>query len=165
PYLGWPSPPPGAVRGAGAADAIDSARAPPPRPPGGPGAARCRAALPTAEAKAAAWQRLFHDDTLSNYLFTATAQGFWQPEQTALVADYVPRYYPEAIALGARRGPAIGEAAGRWAFPAHHVDEANLQAGHTALEDPEITPMMRRVLVDQLDDLARTLRVRQTPSA
>ncbi|MCF3185254.1 ERAP1-like C-terminal domain-containing protein, partial [Streptomyces polychromogenes] len=149
-----------AVLGAVDEDAIGSALAADPSATGRQGAARCRAALPTAEAKAAAWQRLFHDDTLSNYLFTATAQGFWQPEQTALVADYVPRYYPEAIALGARRGPAIGEAAGRWAFPAHHVDEANLQAGHAALEDPEITPMMRRVLVDQLDDLARTLRVR-----
>ncbi|NED82954.1 hypothetical protein G3I76_22985, partial [Streptomyces sp. SID11233] len=41
------------------------------------GAARCRAALPTPEAKEAAFRSLFEDDTLSNYLFTATAQGFW----------------------------------------------------------------------------------------
>ncbi|RKT04141.1 aminopeptidase N [Streptomyces sp. 3211.6] len=149
-----------AVLGAIDEDAIDAALDADPSATGRQGAARCRAALPTDEAKAAAWQRLFHDDDLSNYLFTATAQGFWQPEQTALLQDYVTRYYPEAIAVGARRGPAIGEAAGRWAFPAHHADEANLQAGHAALEDPRITPMMRRVLVDQLDDLARTLRVR-----
>lgn len=104
------------------------------------GAARCRAALPTPEAKAAAWDRLFHDDSLSNYLFSATAQGFWQPEQSDLTTEYVTRYYPDAVALGARRGPAIGEAAGRYAFPVHAIDEANLQAGRTCLGDPDILP-------------------------
>lgn len=153
------------VLGAVADGDIDEALAADPSATGQEGAARCRAALPTPGAKAAAWDRLFHDDTLSNYLFTATARGFWQPEQADLVRDYVARYYPEAIAVGARRGPAIGEAAGRWAFPVHHADEANLQAGHAALEDPEIIPMLRRVLVDQLDDLTRTLRVRGAETA
>ncbi|MDX2396025.1 MULTISPECIES: aminopeptidase N [unclassified Streptomyces] len=150
------------VLGAADEDTIDAALAADPSATGSEGAARCRAALPTPEAKAAAWQRLFHDDTLSNYLFTATAQGFWQPEQADLVQDYVPRYYPEAVALGARRGPAIAEAAGRWAFPAHAIDEANLRAGHTCLEDPDLIPLLRRKLVDQLDDLARALRIRTT---
>lgn len=147
----------------GAADQhdIDTALTTDPSATGQEGAARCRAALPTPEAKAAAWQRLFHDDTLSNYLFSATAQGFWQPEQTDLVREYVPRYYPEAVALGARRGPAIAEAAGRWAFPAYAIDKTNLQAGHTCLTDPDILPLLRRKLVDQLDDLARALHVRE----
>ncbi|MGW5848641.1 aminopeptidase N [Streptomyces sp. NPDC055254] len=139
---------------------IDAALAADPSATGEEGAARCRAALPTAEAKAAAWERLFHDDSLSNYLFSATAQGFWQPEQAELVREYVPRFYPDAVALGARRGPAIAEAAGRWAFPAHAVDEDNLRAGHACLADPNILPLLRRKLVDQLDDLARALRVR-----
>ena len=56
------------------------------------GAARCRAALPDPEAKRAAWEAMFATDDLSNYLFTATAQGFWQPEQTDLVREYVTRY-------------------------------------------------------------------------
>ncbi|MFF8270870.1 aminopeptidase N [Streptomyces sp. NPDC016562] len=149
-----------AVLGAIGEDDIAAALAADPSATGEEGAARCRAALPTAEAKAAAWDRLFHDDTLSNYLFSATAQGFWQPEQADLVREYVPRYYPEAVALGARRGPAIGEAAGRWAFPAYAVDEDNLKAGHACLADPDILPLLRRKLVDQLDDLARALRVR-----
>ncbi|KOU30999.1 aminopeptidase N [Streptomyces sp. WM6372] len=139
---------------------IDAALAADPSATGEEGAARCRAALPTAEAKAAAWERLFHDDSLSNYLFSATAQGFWQPEQADLVREYVPRFYAEAIALGARRGPAIAEAAGRYAFPGHAVDEDNLRAGHAGIDDPAIVPALRRKLVDQLDDLARALRVR-----
>ncbi|MET8078448.1 aminopeptidase N [Streptomyces sp. NPDC005303] len=125
------------------------------------GAARCRAALPTEEAKAQAWEAMFTRDDLSNYLFTATAQGFWQPEQTDLVRQYVPRYYEDAVALAARRGPAIADAAGRWAFPAHAIDEDNQALGQACLRDADPIPSLRRKLVDQLDDLGRALRVRQ----
>ncbi|TQK43837.1 aminopeptidase N [Streptomyces sp. SLBN-118] len=124
------------------------------------GAARCRAALPTAEAKTAAWQRLFTTDTLSNYLFTATAQGFWQPEQADLVREYVARYYQDSVALAARRGPAIAEAAGRYAFPLHAVDEEALTLGEECLRNTDMLPALRRKLVDQLDDLRRALSVR-----
>ncbi|MFF4761944.1 aminopeptidase N [Streptomyces sp. NPDC001292] len=128
------------------------------------GAARCRAALPDAEAKRAAWESMFATDErtdLSNYLFTATAQGFWQPEQADLVRDYVPRFYQDAVALAARRGPAIAEAAGRWAFPVHAVDADHLRLGEACLRDGDPTPALRRKLADQLDDLTRALRVRE----
>ncbi|MEU0374727.1 aminopeptidase N [Streptomyces sp. NPDC006283] len=124
------------------------------------GAARCRAALPTPEAKAAAWARLFTGEELSNYLFTATAQGFWQPEQADLVREYVPRFYPDAVALAARRGPAIAEACGRYAFPVHAVDAEALRIGEARLSEPDMLPALRRKLTDQVDDLRRALRVR-----
>ncbi|MEU3843626.1 aminopeptidase N [Streptomyces sp. NPDC028635] len=124
------------------------------------GAARCRAALPDADAKARAWQAMFDGDDLSNYLFTATAQGFWQPEQAGLVRPYVERYYDDAVAVAARRGPAMADAAGRWAFPVHAVDTETLRLGEQCLRDAEPIPALRRKLADQLDDLARALRVR-----
>ncbi|WP_328889552.1 aminopeptidase N [Streptomyces sp. NBC_00316] len=146
----------------GAADepAIAAELARDPSATGQEGAARCRAALPTPEAKAAAWHALFNDDTLSNYLFTATAQGFWQPEQADLLHTYVPRYYPEATALAARRGPAIAEAAGNSAFPRYAIDTDNLHLGEQALDDPTLTPALHRKLTDQIDDLRRALAVR-----
>ncbi|MEE1754987.1 aminopeptidase N [Streptomyces sp. SP18CS02] len=125
------------------------------------GAARCRAALPTPEAKKAAWERMFATDDLSNYLFTATAEGFWQPEQAELVGAYVPRFFPDATALAARRGPAIATAAGRSAFPAHAVDADTLRLGDEHLTSGDLTPALRRQLVDRLDDLRRALRVRE----
>ncbi|MFJ9738034.1 aminopeptidase N [Streptomyces sp. NPDC101166] len=124
------------------------------------GAVRCRAALPDPHAKETAWTAMFDGDDLSNYLFTATAQGFWQPEQADLVRAYVPRFYEDAAALATRRGPAIADAAGRWAFPAYAVDAENLALGETCLRDADLTPSLRRKLHDQLDDLARALRVR-----
>ncbi|MFI0985326.1 aminopeptidase N [Streptomyces exfoliatus] len=125
------------------------------------GAARCRASLPDPEAKATAWSALFDSDDLSNYLFTATAQGFWQPEQTALVSAYVPRFYEAAVALGDRRGPAMAEAAGRYAFPTYAIDPESLSLGERHLNDDTMIPALHRKLVDQLDDLRRALRVRE----
>ncbi|MFI7497161.1 aminopeptidase N [Streptomyces sp. NPDC049687] len=124
------------------------------------GAARCRAALPDAEAKANAWAAMFASDDLSNYLFTATAQGFWQPEQADLLREYVPRFYEDAVTVAARRGPAIADAAGHWAFPAHAIDPESLQHGETCLREADPIPALRRKLVDQLDDLKRALRAR-----
>ncbi|MER7484630.1 aminopeptidase N [Streptomyces sp. NPDC126497] len=129
------------------------------------GAARCRAALPDEDAKARAWDAMFGSDDrtdLSNYLFTATAQGFWQPEQADLVRPYVSRYFEDAVAVAARRGPAIAEAVGRWAFPAHAVDTETLELGRRCLREADPVPALRRKLVDQLDDLARALRVQQS---
>ncbi|MET9495307.1 aminopeptidase N [Streptomyces sp. NPDC006552] len=129
------------------------------------GAARCRAAFPDPQAKEAAWSALFTTDPdreLSNYLFTATAQGFWQPEQSDLLRRYVPRYFTDAPALAERRGPALAAAAGRHAFPAHAIDEDTLRLGEKCLTEGTPTPALRRRLADELDDLARALKVRAT---
>ncbi|MFJ3138430.1 aminopeptidase N [Streptomyces sp. NPDC102359] len=125
------------------------------------GAARCRAALPDPDAKARAWDAMFASDDLSNYLFTATAQGFWQPEQAELVRPYVARYFKDSVAVAARRGPAIAAAVGRWAFPAHAVDAETLKLGEKTLRKADPVPALRRQFTDQLDDLARALRVQE----
>ncbi|MFF9020775.1 aminopeptidase N [Streptomyces eurythermus] len=150
-----------AVLGATDEAAIAAELAGDPSAAGQEGAARCRAALPDPEAKRAAWEAMFAGDDLSNYLFTATAQGFWQPEQAELVRPYVPRFYADVAAVAARRGPAIATAAGRWCFPAHAVDTENLRLGEECLRADDLTPALRRALADRLDDLARALRVRE----
>ncbi|WP_416967231.1 aminopeptidase N [Streptomyces sp. 4F14] len=124
------------------------------------GAARCRAALPDADAKERAWAAMFSSDDLSNYLLTATAQGFWQPEQADLLRPYVARFYTDAVPVAERRGPAIAQAVGRWAFPAYAVDTENLRLGETCLAEGDPTPALRRKLADQLDDLGRVLKAR-----
>ncbi|MFG2212330.1 aminopeptidase N [Streptomyces sp. NPDC048638] len=146
-------------------DAIDAELARDPSATGRQGAARCRAALPDPAAKAAAWQALFTTDdraALSNHLFTATATGFWAPEQHDLLTPYVARYFTDAPALAAHRGPALAAAAGRDAFPTTHTDPETLRLGEACLADGAPTPALRRKLVDQLDDLRRALHVRTT---
>ncbi|WP_149822718.1 aminopeptidase N [Streptomyces tailanensis] len=150
-----------AVLGAVDAAAIAEELERDPSATGQEGAARCRAALPDPEAKRAAWEAMFASDDLSNYLFTATAQGFWQPEQADILQEYVERYWTDAVSLAARRGPAIADAAGRWAFPVYAVDAETLRLGERCLREAEPIPALRRKLVDQLDDLGRALKVRE----
>ncbi|UGY90812.1 aminopeptidase N [Streptomyces gobiensis] len=127
------------------------------------GAARCRAALPRAGAKAAAWEAMFGtSDILSNYLFTATAQGFWHPEHTPLVRPYAQRYFNDAIALADRRGASIAYLAGHYAFPRSIVETDVLHHGEKYLDTAQRTPSLGRPLADQLDDLRRALNVRGT---
>ncbi|MFJ7901336.1 aminopeptidase N [Streptomyces sp. NPDC096198] len=152
-----------AVLGAVDEAALDEELRRDPSATGQEGAARCRAALPDPGAKQRAWDAMFSADErtdLSNYLFTATAQGFWQPEQADLLTAYVDRYWTDAPALAARRGPAIAAAAGRWAFPRHAVDAGTLRRGEKCLRKKDLVPALHRKLVDELDDLARALRVR-----
>ncbi|MDT0344693.1 aminopeptidase N [Streptomyces litchfieldiae] len=126
------------------------------------GAARCRAALPDAEAKRVAWEAMFDPaDRLSNYLFRATAEGFWHPEQSGMLAPYVARYFPAATELADRRGHALATVAARFAFPRGFIDENTLRLGEEALRDRAPIPALRRGLDDQLDDLRRALRVRE----
>ncbi|MGI5351654.1 aminopeptidase N [Streptomyces sp. CA-250714] len=151
----------------GAVDAadIDEARAGDPSARGEEAAARCRAALPSAAGKEAAWEAMFGPaDALSNYLFVATAQGFWQPEQSELLGGYVERFFSDVVPLAARRGPALAEAAGRYAFPAAFVDERTLTLGEACLSSAGPVPALRRHLEDQLDDLRRALGVRTAVS-
>ncbi len=152
-----------AVLGATTPDAIDAELARDPSATGREGAAHCRAALPDPAAKQAAWQALFttdEDAALSNYLFTATATGFWAPEQHDLLRPYVARYFTDAPALARHRGPALAAAAGRYAFPATFVEDDTLHLGETCLAQSDPTPALRRKLIDQLDDLRRALKVR-----
>ncbi|MCA1224373.1 ERAP1-like C-terminal domain-containing protein, partial [Streptomyces sp. 8L] len=150
-----------AVLGAASEKDIAAELARDPSASGQEGAARCRAALPDPAAKQAAWAALFDGDDLSNYLFTAVAQGFWQPEQADLTAEFIPRYFPAAVELGARRGPTIAKAAGQFAFPAHAVDETTLRLGTECLDTADMIPALRRALADRLDDLRRALHVRK----
>ncbi|MEV0120119.1 aminopeptidase N [Streptomyces sp. NPDC050703] len=142
-------------------DTITAELARDPSATGQEGAARCRAALPEAAAKRTAWDAMFATDDLSNYLLKATAQGFWQPEQADLVREYVPRYYEDAVTAAARRGTAIATVIGGFAFPAPLVEAETLRLGERCLRDADPTPALRRRLTDQLDDLARALRVRE----
>ncbi|KOT51070.1 aminopeptidase N [Streptomyces rimosus subsp. rimosus] len=152
-----------AVLGATTPAAIEDELARDPSATGRQGAATCHAALPDPAAKQAAWDALFTTDErtdLSNYLFNATAAGFWAPEQLDLVRPYAGRYFPAAVALAARRGQALADSVGRYAFPTPLVETTTLELGEECLRTADPSPALRRKLIDQLDDLRRALRVR-----
>ena len=120
---------------------------------GGLGAARALAARPDADAKAQAWERLTTDVQISNRVFEATAGGFWQPEQTALLHPYVGPYLAAAPELARSRGQAFSALVGR-AFPAVPLLPEHVDALEAALAG-DVPTVLRRDWDDKLDDLRR----------
>ena len=132
-------------------------------PDGRQSAARCRAALPSRDAKHAAWAEMFGADPaggLSSYQLAGTAEGFWQADQADLVAGYVSRYFPSLADVAGRRDPAVARVLVQHGFPHHAVAAATLQAGEECLASAKFPASLRRRLADQLDDLRRALKVR-----
>jgi aminopeptidase N len=123
-------------------------------------AARCRAARPDATAKADAWRVIIEDDELSNRLVIAAAEGFWQPEQTELTAAYVPRFFAEVPAMAARRSPMVVLQVVERAYPRFAIRQSTVDASERMLADPNISPILRRTVMDTTDDLRRALTVR-----
>ena len=107
-----------------------------------------RAALPTARAKAAAWRSLAEERSLSNYEALAVAGGFWLAPDLALVRPYAARY-PEAIAAMSdwMSDDALERVAGV-AFPARLVEPATAEIAARALAGDDLTPGVRRSVVD-----------------
>ena len=123
-------------------------------------AARCRAALPDAAAKAEAWRVIIEDDSLSNRMIAAAAEGFWQSEQVELTAAYVARYFEEMPAMTARRPPMVAQRLASVGYPKFAVTVETLAAARAMLARPDLTPGLARSVVDGTDDLERALASR-----
>ncbi|GGQ80392.1 aminopeptidase N [Couchioplanes azureus] len=123
-------------------------------------AARCRAALPDAGAKARAWELILHDPEASNRILEATALGFWQPEQLDLVAGYAERYFAELPGLLERRTGMTGERVAVAAYPRVVVSPDTRRFAAELLATPGLSAIVRRVVTDGDDDVRRALRAR-----
>ncbi len=128
-------------------------------------AARCRAALPDPAAKRAAWEIVVADTELSNRLVEATAEGFWQPEQAELTAPYVARYVADMPAVARLRTPWVADRIAGLAFPRYAVAQTTREAVADLLARDDLTPGLRRRVVDADDDLRRALVARTAVAA
>jgi aminopeptidase N len=115
------------------------------------GAARALAAIPDPDAKARAWSRMFEDPHVSNRMYAATADGFWDAEQAELVRPYVARYLAEAPAVARARGQAYSLLLGR-SFPHIPLGEAEIAQVEAALAG-DVPTVLRREWEDRLGDL------------
>ena len=137
------------------ADAIEALRAADGTIVADLGAAGALAAIPTAAAKAAAWERLTGDAHLSNREFEAVAAGLWDLEQPDLVGAYVDRYAAEAPRLAIERGPTFADQLGD-AFPAVALTARQVATLDAALAG-DVPTLLRRPWEDRLDDARRGL--------
>jgi aminopeptidase N len=148
------------VLGAAGRDEIDATLAADLSATGEQRAALCRAALPDAEAKTRAWDLIINDTAVSNRILEATAHGFWQPEQLALTASYVPRYFADVPGMLRRRTGMSGERVAAAAYPSVAVDAQTRALAAELLATPDLSAILRRVVMDCDDDVRRALQAR-----
>lgn len=116
------------------------------------------AAIPTADAKATAWERLMSGD-LSNREFIAVGEGFWSWGQHDLVAPYLARYVADGLDLGLRTGQGFAKLIGD-VFPVLPLTGAQRTALREAVTGAlagDVPTVLRRDWEDSLDDLDRVI--------
>jgi aminopeptidase N len=123
-------------------------------------AARAEAARPDPLAKAAAWEAVINDDSLSNRLLEAKGRALFQPEQIDLTAPYVERFFLEMPAAARRRTPFAAERLADLAFPRYHVSPHTRSLAAAMLAQGDLPPVLRRVVIDNDDDLRLALAAR-----
>jgi aminopeptidase N len=149
-----------AVLGAAGDDVIDAELDRDRSAQGAVHAARCRAAVPSPQAKAAAWRLITEDDAVGNYVLYATCEGFWAPEQQDLTRPYTARYFAEVPATARlRSGWVVGETA-RLAYPVYAVGDDTVAAAEETLQG-DLAPGVRRSIADRTHDLRCALAVRR----
>lgn len=123
-------------------------------------ATRCRAALPDPGSKEEAWRLVMTDRSASNRILAAAATGFWQPEQEALTAPYVPRFFAEVGATAGWRSQQLLAVATTAAYPRYSVDATTLDLAAAQLSRPGLHPIVRRSILDATDELRRAVAAR-----
>jgi len=122
-------------------------------------AEQARAALPTPEAKQAAWRRGVDEEGLPNSVLEAVGAGFGRAQDPGLLAPYVERYHAMLDDVGTRSSHAIIEILVSGFYPMalasrelHDATQAWLDA------HPEAPASLRRLVAENRDPVARALR-------
>ncbi|GAA1131174.1 aminopeptidase N [Kribbella jejuensis] len=123
-------------------------------------ATRCRAALPTAEAKDRAWAQITTDADIANYELYAACEGFWHPTQTELTDPYVDRYFAEIAGTEKLRSGWVVASSAKLAFPRYAVTQHVVDRGTDLIADESVAAGIRRSVADSVDDVKRALAVR-----
>ncbi|MGW2156177.1 aminopeptidase N [Nonomuraea sp. NPDC001699] len=127
-------------------------------------AALCRAAIPTAEAKAAAWDRIVGGE-LANHIARSTIAGFQDPHHTGLLEPYREKYFAE---VGRVYQEWTFEKASTFAvgcFPTLLIEPATVQAAQDFLAAEQPPQALRRLILEGADGVSRALRNRETDAA
>ncbi|NKY10281.1 aminopeptidase N [Cellulomonas hominis] len=145
---------------AGAAE-IDAQLEADPTATGQRAAAAARAAIPTADAKAAAWAAVVESDALPNALQAATIGGFRRVHDRALLRPYVAPYFEVLETVWAGKTNEMAQNIVTGLYPTELADDAEADvAGATdawLAAHPDAAPALRRLVVEARDGVRRTL--------
>lgn len=129
---------------------------------GGEFAAQAKAALPSAEAKAAAWSSLVDNDDLPNTIVRSAALGFTHPAGRDLLSAYVEPYFGSLLPLWESRSYKIAEYLIFGLYPAPLANLELRDATRRWLEaHADAAPALRRLVAENLAGVERALSVQE----
>lgn len=123
-------------------------------------AAACRAALPSAEAKAEAWRVLTETEDYSNTLVNSASLAFGRVNDLGLLRPYAQRYMDVALRIWNERSYHIASYLLTNLYPIQLASKELRELTEKLISSPEIAekPALRRVLVENLAGLERGLK-------
>jgi aminopeptidase N len=127
-------------------------------------AASARAAMPTAEAKAGAWEQIV-SGKLPNATFRATLNGFQNLDQDELLAAYAQPFFDMVADIWRDWGPDMAQYFAEVAYPITVISPAAIEAADSYLSRTSPPAPLRRLLAEGRDDVARALRCRLRDAA
>jgi aminopeptidase N len=123
-------------------------------------AAACRAAIPDAGAKEAAWGAVIGGQ-LPNATFRATLDGFTVADAEELLQPYVGVYFEVVADIWRDWGSDMAQYFVENAYPIWQITPEAIAMADTYIERTAPPPPLRRLLTEGRDDAARALRCRQ----
>ncbi|MEZ0449142.1 aminopeptidase N [Cellulomonas sp. ICMP 17802] len=128
-------------------------------------AAAARAAVPTAEAKAAAWTAVVDGDGLPNALQAATIAGFGRVHDRTLLLPFVEPYFAGLETVWADKTSEMAQNIVVGLYPTDLVDEASadvLGATDAWLDaHPDAPAALRRLVLESRDGVRRALAAQE----
>jgi aminopeptidase N len=125
-------------------------------------AALAKAAIPTPEAKAEAWESIVVKGELSNALQGSAVAGFTRVLDTSLLEPYAEKYFEAVPGIVANRTHALASQIVVGLYPAQLTTQATVDRTDEFLAAlPEDSAALRRMMLENRDGVARALRARQ----
>ncbi len=121
-------------------------------------AATARAAQPTAEAKAEAWDKLVEHDELPNALQTATIAGFMDADQRELLRPYAERFFTSIGQVWETRSSEMATNIAMGLYPALFVESEIVDRTNAYLENENPPGVLARLLAEGRSGVERALR-------
>ncbi|TDO27820.1 aminopeptidase N [Kribbella sp. VKM Ac-2527] len=124
-------------------------------------AATGRALLPTAEAKAAAWELVTTPEGAQGGIKGATARGFWHPAQIELLRPYLAKYFESIDAFWATDDGGEQAWVSTKTLAPSVVDEEVVSRAEEWLALPDRPAMLRRTVEETVYEVRQALRIRR----
>jgi aminopeptidase N len=126
---------------------------------GAESATAARTSLPTAAAKAKAWDAIAGSDSLSGAMLSATAENFWHTEQLDACAPFVEPYLAALPEIWRTRPTETAWWITISMFPTLLISPGTVESVSRAIASAE-DDQLRRLLVEGRADMERALRTR-----